>query len=928
MKKNRYFLVFLLVFAVYWRFLWPGIKVAGDFTLLSSDVLNSRFAIPFIWQERGAEGLGEYALAVLWTWPNDLIFGLGSRIGLGFSIIEKIFGGILVFVLGFWGIKRILKEERLFDWAIVVGILVFLVNSYLILLIDGGQLSIALAYAFIPISYFAIVKSISSGLRSRLLAGMVVSIQGFIDIRFLYVLLLLLFIKFIFDLFANKKNIRRYLGSWFVCGAVVILVFIGLHFYWLLPAFLARVPSLPATYARETQIFTLSFANLDHAMGILSPHWYKNVFGDVSLFRPEFILIPVLAFLAPVLKRKNKTVAFWLVVSLVSIFLVKGANNPLGSVNTWMFGNIPGFDLFRDPSKFFVLIALSYSVLIAFSIDGIIRKVKKMPIGINKYFATIPLMVIVYLILTVYPSYTGKMTGMLSNPAFLEEYEFINDYLTKDKKFSRVLWLPSIPPMGIITEKHPALEGTRIFSRRAFSSGVVGTYEVLNFVRETPYMGELFDVSGVGYVSYPYPDERRVNLKPDNIDYYFAFWNQISSLTWVDKVISEPPVALLKTKGSQDRFFVTENTWYVVGSDRVYLDLLQKTNLKLSNNAFIFAEEKVNLGKLLEGNPDIKILIFDKSEIDLAATMIDKKDLIFPSEGLDFDPSENSESLGWWKRETEDFVWWRDFLQQKYEIDNQDFDLQGGWAVAEGSKELNIKDERLTENKTFLTRVMSSSRGGKIEFWQGKDKIGEIYTKINNPKPVAIKLSGYMNEEEKSFSYDKAVFNWYEVGRINNTETLTIKTEGEINVVNSIALITPEQWGHIYKSTEGLSVYRLDELNEYEINNLFSTGNEKNIIVSYEKINPTHYRVKVDGLSQPVTLAFSQSYDYLWELNGNSSYPLYALINGFRVEKDGEYDVYYSAQKYVSHGLLVSAFSVAALLFVLMVLRKKGPKPV
>jgi len=233
------------------------------------------------------------------------------------------------------------------------------------------------------------------------------------------------------------------------------------------------------------------------------------------------------------------------------------------------------------------------------------------------------------------------------------------------------------------------------------------------------------------------------------------------------------------------------------------------------------------------------------------------------------------------------------------------------------------------ENRILLARVMSSNRGGKIEFWQGENKIGEVYTKINNPEPVTIKLSGYMNEEEKFFNYDKADFNWYEVGKItDNTEKLTIKTEGEINVVNSAALISPEQWEHIYKFIEKLNVYRLDELDENKIKDLFSTGNEKNIKVSYEKVNPTHYRVKVDGLSQPATLAFSQSYDHLWELNGNSSYPLFALINGFRVEKDGEYDVYYSAQKYVSYGLLVSAFSVTVLVFVLVVLRKKGPKPV
>jgi hypothetical protein len=62
-------------------------------------------------------------------------------------------------------------------------------------------------------------------------------------------------------------------------------------------------------------------------------------------------------------------------------------------------------------------------------------------------------------------------------------------------------------------------------------------------------------------------------------------------------------------------------------------------------------------------------------------------------------------------------------------------------------------------------------------------------------------------------------------------------------------------------------------------------------------------------------------------MEGQPSYPLYSLINGFTIEKDGEYDVYFSAQKYVLPGLIISGatFIVVVTLLILSP-KKKKPK--
>ncbi|MBU0569759.1 hypothetical protein KKB40_03180, partial [Patescibacteria group bacterium] len=57
-----------------------------------------------------------------------------------------------------------------------------------------------------------------------------------------------------------------------------------------------------------------------------------------------------------------------------------------------------------------------------------------------------------------------------------------------------------------------------------------------------------------------------------------------------------------------------------------------------------------------------------------------------------------------------------------------------------------------------------------------------------------------------------------------------------------------------------------------------------------------------------------------------NSYPLYSLINGFTIEKDGEYDIYFFPQRYVLPGLLVSGASLVLVTFILLSLRKRSSK--
>ena len=85
-------------------------------------------------------------------------------------------------------------------------------------------------------------------------------------------------------------------------------------------------------------------------------------------------------------------------------------------------------------------------------------------------------------------------------------------------------------------------------------------------------------------------------------------------------------------------------------------------------------------------------------------------------------------------------------------------------------------------------------------------------------------------------------------------------------------------------------------------------------VVTYQDINPTKYvlRVNSDG---PFFLMFSESYNRYWkayigeeEIN---SIPAYSFINGFYINKTGEFDIVveFIGQAYFRYGIIISLVS-------------------
>ncbi len=864
-------ITFVALFIIYYPVFLPGIRVAQDFPYASESYMYSLFSLPSIWSSI-AGGFGQNVNPTLWSWPYQLLFGMGRELGGDSSVLNKLLGVIPTLGLGFVGIWKLGSYYKLSNWGKVISVVFYLGNSYILLLIDGGQFLLALAYSILPLSFLFVEQAIVGSYKRKIIAVIPLLVMSFFDIRGVYLLLVLLFCRFLFGLKDNKGAIIKWIVSWLQILGTFAFLWILMNFYWIW----ALLNSFNFHGSLATQVITgvsssTNFINLSHAMALQQPHWYKNIFGVVSALQFEFVFIPILVFLTALVRRKEKTVAFWMIVAVLGIFLTKGLNPPLGEAYAFLYKYVPGFFLFRDASKFYFLVALSYSILLGLLVSYLEERKLKFTIAF----------VLVFLIFLDRPVFLGKMTGIFSKPYLEDQYAKQSlFFVDKTSEYFKIAWVSQKPSLGHMDINHPAVNTIDLAKIRPFQVGIKGDYELNNFMREASFSGEIFDVSGIKYISYPPLNPNRDVIKPDNIIYYNLFLSQLKSLPWIKGDIKDLTIPTLETRKSEDLFFVAPNIWWVIGSDDIYNQTLRGENFRLAKNAMIFAEEHLGISNLLQGISNIRIVLNKKGLVDLAASFINSNNMIFPANSLSNEPGAN----GWWKRQTGEFIQWKNFLKTKYEINYQDFDYGGGWAVAEGEKDLKLSDKRIKKGNVLLARVLESTRSGEISFYQGGTTIATLSTA----------------KRENGFS-------WFEVGKLSDSNSVDIKTKGPINVINALASVDSNEWELLKKQSNALSEKgKIKQFGENLTSDLAR--------VSYKKISETRYSIKIDDLKKSQLLVFGQSYDPGWKLNSASPIPVYSFLSGFYIDHNGQYTLEYAPQRDVNYGLVVSTIGFVMLI--------------
>ena len=378
-----------------------------------------------------------FTLHVPWHWAYRLLYYWP------FLVVGAISSYLLV--------RQYLKNAALAP----IGVLVYMTNTYILMLAGGGQMGLMIAYAFVPLVLYSFVS------RKPFVFTVSSVFLILFDLRFSFLLFGALFLYGVFTIPQKKwwETIRMF--------ALPTMIVASLHSFWLIPSYFSRSFGLPAGYGDPGWLAFLSWAEFSKTLSLLHPNWPENIFGFTHFMRPEFLFIPIIVYGVLLLRDKKESIPpsirYFFLLSLVAAFLAKGVKPPFGSMYEWMFVHVPLFNGFRDPTKFYLLVTLSYAVLIPYALERYMEWVKKTSKKHAQYVWGIPFLFILFWAVTLLPLAQGKVKGTFVNTTVPVEYFNLEKVLSSQNTFSRILAVPWRHRFVFQSENHPIIDARDVF---------------------------------------------------------------------------------------------------------------------------------------------------------------------------------------------------------------------------------------------------------------------------------------------------------------------------------------------------------------------------------------------------------------------------------------------------------------------------------
>src|SRR5258708_4117152 len=548
-----------------WRFFWP--ENIGSFAHL-----------PSAWDSILNTGLGIPSSATLWLTSYLYSTALLTKLGISWGIISIIFWilppVIFSFLSAYFLSRYLFRQNKIFNF---LSGLLYIFNTYFLLIFTGGQLGVCFAYALAPFVILRFCKSIHEPtVRNGLLTGVFLGLQILFDPRLVYITLTAVLIYYFLVGIRLKQIKRQIILTFFMPFSIVLF----LHSYWILPLLLTHFSSIPKNYIQSPSISFFSFADFSHAFSLLHPNWPENLFGKVYFLRPEFLVLPILAYssilflqnsrpkadqpLAEKLKNQkleNKEInlnhrdsflVYFVLLGILGTFLAKGVNEPFGNLYLWMFDHVPGFIMFRDPTKFYLLISLSYALLIPFSLSMIARLVsmKYKILSIKKTYFLILISFIILIFFLLRPVFSPMFTAKFLPKPIPDDYIKLKNILVADQTFSRTLWIPQIQRYGFFSNIHPAM-GRAEFSPSATPAAMATSLQ-------KSQMQQLLQEAGVKYIIVPYDSEGEIFLKDRRYDarQYKQIVKTLQKISWLSQVNGFHQMTVFQLPSFHNHFYL------------------------------------------------------------------------------------------------------------------------------------------------------------------------------------------------------------------------------------------------------------------------------------------------------------------------------------------------------------------------------------
>lgn len=422
---------------------------------------------------------------------------------LSVSISVRIVWFIPYAVLSFWGayyLGMIISERRL---GAVIASIVYAFSTFAILGIQGGHMTIMLAYAMAPFVLGNAIRTLREGtVRPSVWLAITAALQAIYDIRISYITILasILFLLYwlIFEPTSREARIRSGVALLRAAGIALLL-----SVYWIMPLFWVRNSAslVPAGYDSTGWLATLSYAKLTNALA--ADHvWWPWSEGTQMPINPLLFVMLLLAIAGLLSWKKRRAVVYVVSTFIIGAFLVKGVNLPFSDVYVWLFQHVPGFSFFRDPAKFFTLVMLGLAPAAGIGavtlVDMVRPKMRAVVVGVILLLLFIPQRTILF----------GTRHGTFNTKTMPPVYEQLASWLDTQHDWGRILWVPQYQRFVPVSQLHPVI-----------SYNAIGQAEWSSYAKESdapkallthPYFPWLLSRAGVTTVGIPVDTENEI----------------------------------------------------------------------------------------------------------------------------------------------------------------------------------------------------------------------------------------------------------------------------------------------------------------------------------------------------------------------------------------------------------------------------------
>jgi hypothetical protein len=503
---------FLVIFiASYCRWFRPGFSAYGDWMYIP----DARLAEYSFTSFSSAIGMPNYdTIFTANLQPLSVLQKLLWRtFSIDFGVIEKIMYFLPFVVLVFFSMYFLTRKLFSNPITSLYSSIFYSLNTYIfVIMSEAGHINTGMSYAFAPITLgFFILLFRECRWSTAILAGLTLSVEIIFDIRISYILIFLIFFAFLFFFpfkrNANSETKHSRLAKFFQILLPFLIVAI-IHSYWIswvIPVQIMKSGSsiLPAGYNNPYWVTTLSFQNIINALTTYHPFWNEKIrYFTRQPINPVFYIFPLLFYFPLLAKTKDRNILYFSLISILSAFFLKGSSSPLGSIYIWLFNHFPGFNMLREPQKFFVPLMMADSVLFGVSVTIIHQNICNLKLKgralLGSFFLLMTILIVFY---SVSPAILQKIQGTFHMTKLPDHDKLLFEFLDDDKEFSRILWVPYKQKFSYFSERHPAAFPDSL-NKDVFGWIEQDENDMTNFLKQ-PYSKDLLSMVSVKYIIVP-----------------------------------------------------------------------------------------------------------------------------------------------------------------------------------------------------------------------------------------------------------------------------------------------------------------------------------------------------------------------------------------------------------------------------------------